>query len=103
MLDGMPQHRAIARRGIDFRRFLCRHARSIGKRGASSKDKWALDTTTNLCGSAKRIAAFTLQQGAMLTPRRLKAAFRWWYQAPRTNRSTRKSLTFRHVSGLTPA
>jgi hypothetical protein len=27
-----------------------------------------LDTTTNIRGSAKRIAAFTLQHGAMLTP-----------------------------------
>jgi len=28
-----------------------------------------LDTTTNIRGSAKRNAAFTLQHGAMLTPR----------------------------------
>jgi len=33
-----------------------------------SAKPWAHDTTTNMRGSAKRIAAFTLQHGAMLTP-----------------------------------
>src|SRR2546422_209683 len=44
-----------------------------GKRPSTARweaTKWAhLDTTTNIRGSAKRNAAFTLQHGAMLTPR----------------------------------
>src|SRR2546427_4977046 len=48
---------------------------SGAKSSASVRNGWSrfegahLDTTTNRRSSAKRIAAFTLQHGAMLTPR----------------------------------
>jgi len=55
-----PERRSPARR-------LCTNPNK--KRRAGGR-RWAnLDTTTNIRGSAKRNAAFTLQHGAMLTPR----------------------------------